>query len=92
MRKLIAAAAGSVVALVGFAGMAHSSATIDLIWQSTGSDTIADVNTSSEITFDAILTAGPNGVTDVGLTFDYSDGLAAGTIAWSGSGARSASI
>jgi hypothetical protein len=72
---------GIVVTLVGLAGAANASATIDLIWQSTGSNTIADVNTSSEITFDAILTAGPNGVNTVGLTFDYSDGLAAGTIA-----------
>jgi len=32
MRKFFAAAVGSVVALVGFAGAANASATIDLIW------------------------------------------------------------
>jgi hypothetical protein len=70
------------VALAGFASMANASATVDLIWQSTGSDTIGDVTSvrsSSEITFEVVLTAGPNGVSSAGLTIDYSDGLAAGT-------------
>ncbi len=32
MRKVVATAMGSVVAIVGFAGAADASATIDLIW------------------------------------------------------------
>jgi hypothetical protein len=70
------------VAIGGFASIANASATVDLIWQSTGSDTIGDVTavrSSSEITFDVVLTAGANGVSSTGFTIDYSDGLAAGT-------------
>ena len=38
------------------------------------------MNTSSDITLDVILTAGPNGISSVGVTIDYSDGVAAGAI------------
>ena len=41
MRKFIAVAMGSVVALVGFAGAANASATVDLIWID-----ISDVDTN----------------------------------------------
>ena len=44
MRSTVfAAAASSVAALVGFAGAANASATIDLIWADTGTDTISNV-------------------------------------------------
>ena len=69
---VFAAAASSVVALVGFAGAANASATIDLIWADTGTDTISGVNTSSAITLQVILTAGPNGSQGAVVSVDYS--------------------
>ena len=70
-----AAAVGSAMALVGFAGAANASATIDLIWADTGTNRITNVNTSSAITLQVILTAGPNGSTGAGVSVDYSDAL-----------------
>ncbi len=76
MRSTVfAAAAGSVVALVGFAGAANASATIDLIWADTGTDTISNVNTSLAITLQVILTAGPNGSQGGSVSIDYSAAL-----------------
>ena len=72
MRKFFAAAVVSAVALVGLAGTASASATIDLIWAANGTDTIADVNDSSTITLQVILTAGPAGSTGAGVSVDYS--------------------
>ncbi len=72
MRLTVSAAAvGSVVALVGFAGAANASATIDLIWADTGTDTITNANSSSAITLQVILTAGPNGSEGAGVSVDY---------------------
>ena len=71
----IVAAVGGVVALVGFAGAANASATIDLIWADTGTNQISNVNTSSAITLSVILTAGPNGSAGAGVSVDYSDAL-----------------
>jgi hypothetical protein len=43
MRKFFAVAMGSVVALAGFAGAAHASATVDLIWiDVSDTDTMGD--------------------------------------------------
>ncbi len=67
-----AAAVGSAVALVGFAGAANASATIDLIWAASGTDQITLANTSSAITLQVILTAGPNGSVGAGVSVDYS--------------------
>ncbi len=72
---VFAAAASSVVALVGFAGAANASATIDLIWADTGTDTITNVNSSSAITLQVILTAGPNGSQGAVVSVDYSAAL-----------------
>lgn len=80
VQKFLAAVA-SAVALVVLADPANADTTIDLIWQTTGTDTISGVNTSTTITFDVILTAGPNGVSSSGITIDYSAGFGAGTIA-----------
>ena len=68
---LAAAAVGSAVALVGFAGAANASATVDLIWADTGTDQISAVNLSSAITLQVILTAGPNGSYGGGVSVDY---------------------
>ena len=69
------AAASSAVALVGFAGAANASATIDLIWADTGTDTISNVSTSSSITLQVILTAGPKGSLGAAVSVDYSAAL-----------------
>jgi len=73
----VAAALGSAVALVGFVGAAHASATIDLIWADTGTNEIRGVNSSSQITLQVILTAGPNGSQGAGVSIDYSGVLSA---------------
>ena len=70
-----AAAVGSVVALVGFAGAANASATVDLIWADTGTNQISNVNASSAITLQVILTAGPNGSMGAAVGVDYSAAL-----------------
>ena len=80
MRSTVfAAAVASAVALVGFAGAANASATIDLIWADTGTNQISNVNTSSRITLQVILTAGPAGSMGAGVSVDYSAAL--GTLA-----------
>jgi hypothetical protein len=67
------AAVGSVAALVGFAGAANASATIDLIWAVNGTNEIGpDINDSSVITLQVVLTAGPNGSQGAGVSVDYS--------------------
>ena len=76
MRSTVfAAAASSVAALVEFAGAANASATIDLIWADTGTNEISAVATSSAITLQVILTAGPNGSIGAGVGVDYSAAL-----------------
>ncbi|MCH7643847.1 MAG: hypothetical protein IH974_03345 [Myxococcales bacterium] len=70
-----AAAVGSAVALMGFAGAANASATIDLIWADTGTNEITRVNSSSAITLQVILTAGPNGSQGAVVSVDYSAAL-----------------
>jgi hypothetical protein len=71
MRKFFAAAAGSVVALAGFAGVAHPSATIDLIWDDTGTNQIG-ASGDQEIQLNVILTAGPGGSEGGGVSVDFS--------------------
>ena len=72
------AAASSVAALVGFAGAANASATIDLIWAVSGTATTSILATSSSITLQVILTAGPDGSQGAGVSVDYSS--AGGTL------------
>ncbi len=80
MRSTVFAAVGSAVALVGFAGAANASATIDLIWATSGRDTTSNVNVSSAITLQVILTAGPGGSVGAGVSVDYSAALAKLTV------------
>ncbi len=68
---VFAAAVGGVVALVGFAGAANASATIDLIWADTGTNVVSNVNVSSAITLQVILTAGPTGGLGGFVSVDY---------------------
>jgi hypothetical protein len=71
MRRFFAAAAGSAAALVGFAGAAQPSATIDLIWDDTGTNEIDDSG-DQEIQLNVILTAGPGGSDGAGVSVDFS--------------------
>jgi hypothetical protein len=70
MRKILAAA-GSVVALVGFAGVAHSSATIDLIWDANDTNEIND-SERQVVQLNVILTAGPNGSEGAAVNVNFS--------------------
>jgi hypothetical protein len=87
---LAAAAMGSVVALVGFAGAANASATVDLIWIDKTDTaciddgrrdcpqlgtTLTSVAVSDRITLAVILTAGPNGSWGAAVSVDYGDAL-----------------
>jgi hypothetical protein len=72
MRKFFAAAAGGVVALAGFAGVAHSSATIDLIWDDNDTNEIDDSG-PQKLQLNVILTAGPGGSEGGGVSVDFSD-------------------
>ena len=74
MRQLIAAAVGSVVVLAGFAGVAHPSATIDLIWKDTGTNEIGFGGSGfQEIQLNVILTAGPAGSQGAGVSVDFTE-------------------
>ncbi len=73
--SVFAAAVGSAAAFVGFAGAANASATVDLIWARTGTNAITNVNFSSAITLQVILTAGPAGSIGAGVSVDYSAAL-----------------
>jgi hypothetical protein len=75
MRKLFAVAMGSWAAIAGFASAANASATVDLIWVASSTDTTSHVSVSSNITLQVILTAGPNGSLGNGVSVDYSDVL-----------------
>jgi len=60
------------VALAGFASSAAASATIDLIWAATGTDTISGAQaTSANIVLNVVMTAGPNGSAGAGISIDY---------------------
>jgi hypothetical protein len=59
-------------ALVGIAGVANASATIDLIWADTGTNQISSVSVSDNIQLNVILTAGPNGSLGADVGVDYS--------------------
>jgi hypothetical protein len=80
MRKFFAAA-GSLLALTGLAGVANASATIDLIWAATGTNQIggitSPVSVSSTITLQVILTAGSAGSAGAGVSVDYSGAMSA---------------
>jgi hypothetical protein len=85
---LAAAAMGSVAALVGFAGAANASATVDLIWidktdtactnaarrdcPRLGTD-LSSVAVSDNITLLVLITAGPGGLLRGGVSVDYGD-------------------
>jgi hypothetical protein len=79
MRTALVGMVSGLIALVGLAGTANASATIDLIWRSTGTDTISGLAVSDSITLDIWLTVGGPG--DLGsfggsVSIDYTAALA----------------
>jgi hypothetical protein len=87
MRKFFAVTMGSLVALAGFASTANASATVDLVWITTGGGcfkqtrrdcpqlgtTLSNIATSDVVTLAVILTAGPAGSLGGGVSADYSE-------------------
>ena len=71
MRAFLVGLVSGLVALAGFAGSASASATIDLIWQVSGTATTSNVVTSSNITLDVVLTPGANGSLGAAISVDY---------------------
>jgi hypothetical protein len=75
MRRLISifVVTGAVLAAVlgGGAGAANASATIDLIWADTGTNEMSNVELSTPLTLQVILTTGPNGSRGAGISVDY---------------------
>jgi hypothetical protein len=72
MRAFLVGLVSGLIALAGFAGSASASATIDLIWQNSGTATTSNVVTSSNITLDVVLTPGANGSLGAAVSVDYS--------------------
>jgi hypothetical protein len=72
MRNITVGLVSGLVALVGFAGSANASATIDLVWTSSGTSTASFLSSGATDTVSIILTAGLNGSTGAGITVDYS--------------------
>jgi hypothetical protein len=72
MRTVLVGMVSGLIALAGLAGTANASATVDLIWQSTGTGTITGLAVSDSIRLDVVITAGPNGSNGGSLSVDYS--------------------
>ena len=73
MRTTQIGIAGVIASLLAFTGIAHASATIDLLWEDGTTDTLCGAPASSNITLNVVLTAGPNGSVGAGISVDYSD-------------------
>ena len=80
MRKLFVGSFCGLIALVGFAGTSGASATIDLLWAVSGTDTTSVLASDSNIVLEVWLTAGPNGSQGGGISVDYSLALAGLTV------------
>ena len=72
MRTALVGMVSGLIALVGLAGTANASATVDLIWQSTGTGTISGLAVSDTITLDIMLTAGALGSNGGSVSIDFS--------------------
>jgi PEP-CTERM motif len=72
MRTFLVGLVSSLVALAGLAGSASASATVDLIWQGSGTDTTSGLTISDTITLDIMLTAGALGSNGGSVSLDYS--------------------
>jgi hypothetical protein len=72
MRKSFVGLLGGLVALAGFSGSAGASATIDLIWATSGTSTTSVLTSSTSIVLNVVLTAGVQGSRAAGVSVDYS--------------------
>jgi len=73
MRKFTVSLVCGLIALAGFAGSASASATIDLIWVATGTNTFSgSISPSSSIVLNVVLTAGPGNSDGAAISIDYS--------------------
>jgi len=82
MKTVLIGLVSGVIALVGLSGTANASATVDLIWQSTGTGTISGLSVSDSITLDVVITAGVLGSNGGQVSVDYS--AAVGTLSVTG--------
>jgi hypothetical protein len=73
MRKFILGLVGGLVAVAGFAGSSSASATIDLIWASSGTATTSVLASDTGIVLQVIITAGPLGSQGAGVSVAYAD-------------------
>jgi len=71
MRTVFVGIASGLIALVGLAGTANASATVDLIWQNSGTDTTSGLAISDSITLDVVITAGLLGSNGGSVSIDY---------------------
>jgi hypothetical protein len=71
MRNFTVGLVSGLVALMGFAGSASASATIDLVWTSSGTNTATFLSSGAADTVSIILTAGPGDSIGAGITLDY---------------------
>ena len=70
MRNLLVGISASLAMLIGFAGSAGASATVDLLWNGTTS-VLTNTPSSSALNLQIVLTAGPLGVSAYALTVTY---------------------
>jgi hypothetical protein len=71
MRKFFVGMLGGLIALAGFAGSANASATIDLIWATSGTSTTSVLTSSTSIVLNVVLTVGAQGSRAAGVSVDY---------------------
>ena len=71
MRKFFIGWFGGLVALAGIAGSASASATIDLLWATSGTSTTSVLASSTGIVLNVVLTAGPGDSLGAGVSVDY---------------------
>jgi hypothetical protein len=72
MRKFFVGLLGGLVALAGFAGSAGATATIDLLWATSGTSTTSVLTSSTGIVLNVVLTVGVQGSRGAGVSVDYS--------------------
>jgi hypothetical protein len=73
MRKFIVGLVGGLIAVVGFAGSSSASATIDLIWATSGTSTTSALATDTGIVLQVWLTAGPGGSQGGSVSVEFTD-------------------
>jgi hypothetical protein len=73
MRKFLVGLVGGLLAFAGIAGSASASATIDLLWATSGGTTTTVLASDTGIILNVYITTGAGGTQGAGLSVDYSD-------------------